>query len=124
MALSVVDANHINAGKDLGAAFDEQVYNAGLYDNYAGCGGDGPAYEIRTHHATTLSYRNALQAVIDLHEAEDEVESGGFEQMEEAYLRAFCDTWSQETLFVVDPLNLQRPKREALERLIAMMDAE
>lgn len=122
MALSVVDSTHINAGKNLGPAFDEQVYAAGLYDNYAGCGGEDPAYIIKTYHATTLSWRNALQGVVDLHNEEDPVEDANFDQCEENYLRQFCVDWGGELLLELDPLNLLRPKKEALTRLIAMMD--
>lgn len=126
MALSVIDSTHINAGKDLGAAFDEQCYNAGLYDNYAGCGGDDPAYIIRTYHATTLSWRNNLQSVIDLHTAEDPVEVYNFDSAEEAYLRGKFDAWSQEAEMtpLLDPTGVFRAKREALERCITFFDAE
>lgn len=125
MTLSVVDSTHINAGKALGAAFDEQVYNAGLYDNYAGCGGDDPDYMIRTYHATTLSWRNSLQTVINLHTASDPVEAKNFDDCEEAYLRDFHDNWEQEPEMtpLLDPTGVFRAKREALLRTITKFDA-
>lgn len=124
MSLSVTDSTHINAGKDLGPAFDEQVYAAGLYDNYGGCGGDDPAYVIRTYHATTLAWRNSLQTVINLHVAEDSYNLN-FDQCEEAYLRDFHDGWSQEPEMtpLLDTLGIQRAKREALQRTIALFDS-
>lgn len=118
MPLSVIDSTHIDAGKNLGSAFDEQCYNAGLFDNYAGCGGDDPAYIIRTYHATTQAWRNTLQGVIDAHSESDPTIERNYDQAEEDYLRGFFDSWKDDATLLLTPL-----RKEALERAIVKFDA-
>ena len=119
MPIEVLSDTEIDLHIAVGPNFDAEMLEAELFDNYASFQTSGAV--ITTYHATTGPWRAALQAVCDAHDPETAM-TQNFDACEQAYLEAFMANWREE-LVLLNVLNINRLKIEALDRIVTKFNS-
>ena len=122
MAIEVIDDEHIDTHlSEIGPRFDQDMLEAGLFDNYASFKGEVNERTFNRYHETTSQWRAAAQDVCDAHDPEA-TPTKNFDECEKEYLEDFIANWREE-LVLTNVLNINRPKIECLDRIVTKLNA-